>query len=161
MKARNQSAAAKARTRNSKDKAYKRCASKLSCVVEWGPWGRLSDDGAETTTPHQSEDPWSNTAEAAVCMAVRMQGRIGWDSEPGPMSAAERTKDRSNLLQHWEGRVLGLSSATSRKVLSDRPALKPDWGKPTVRNFRGEDGNGSYRAILLPERSWKRRTQPR
>src|SRR5215472_446873 len=68
------------------------------------------------------------------------------------MSAAERTKDRSNLLQHWEGRVLGLSSATSRKVLSDRPALKPDWGKPTVRNFRGEDGNGPYRAILLPER---------
>src|SRR5215467_14874809 len=56
------------------------------------------------------------------------------------MSAAERTKDRSNLLQHWEGRVLGLSSATSRKVLSDRPALKPDWGKPTVRNFREEDG---------------------
>src|SRR6516162_10036294 len=53
------------------------------------------------------------------------------------MSAAERTKDRSNLLQHWEGRVLGLSSATSRKVLSDRPALKPDWRKPTVRNFRG------------------------
>src|ERR1700739_646774 len=68
------------------------------------------------------------------------------------MSAAERTKDRSNLLQHWEGRVLGLSSATSRKVLSDRPALKPDWGKPTVRNFREEDGNGSSLAILLPER---------
>src|SRR5262249_23484007 len=67
------------------------------------------------------------------------------------MSAAERTKDRSNLLQHWEGRVLGLSSATSRKALSDRPALKPDWGKPTVRNFREEDGNGFYRAILLPE----------
>ena len=31
--------------------------------------------------------------------------------------------------------------------------MKPDWGKPTVRNFRGEDGNGSYRAILLPERA--------
>src|ERR1700746_956263 len=76
------------------------------------------------------------------------------------MSAAERTKDRSNLLQHWEGRVLGLSSATSRKVLSDRPALKPDWGKPTVRNFRGEDGNGSYRAILLPERKAEPRNQP-
>jgi hypothetical protein len=37
------------------------------------------------------------------------------------------------------------------KALSDRPALKPDWGKPAVRNFREEDGNGSYRAILLPE----------
>src|SRR5215831_15968249 len=76
------------------------------------------------------------------------------------MSAAERTKDRSNLLQHWEGRVLGLSSATSRKVLSDRPALKPDWGKPTVRNFREEDGNGSYRAILLPEQ-WQLARWPR
>src|SRR6201984_2850092 len=76
------------------------------------------------------------------------------------MSAAERTKDRSNLLQHWEGRVLGLSSATSRTVLSDRPALKPDWGKPTVRNFRGEDGNGSYRAILLPERKAETPKQP-
>jgi len=45
------------------------------------------------------------------------------------------------------------------KALSDRPALKPDWGKPAVRNFREEDGNGSYRAILLPEgrgcRTWK------
>ena len=30
--------------------------------------------------------------------------------------------------------------------------MKPDWGKPTVRNFREEDGNGFYRAILLPER---------
>ena len=29
--------------------------------------------------------------------------------------------------------------------------MKPDWGKPAVRNFREEDGNGSYRAILLPE----------
>src|SRR5215510_16039874 len=76
------------------------------------------------------------------------------------MSAAERTKDRSNLLQHWEGRVLGLSSAISRKVLSDRPALKPDWGKPTVRNFREEDGNGFYRAILLPERKAETPKQP-
>ena len=38
------------------------------------------------------------------------------------------------------------------KALSDRPALKPDWGKPAVRNLRGKDGNGSYRAILLPEK---------
>ena len=35
------------------------------------------------------------------------------------------------------------------------PALKPYWGKPTVRNFRGDDGNGGIirspqRAIVLP-----------
>lgn len=48
-------------------------------------------------------------------------------------------------------RVCGLTAVDIGKALSDRPALKPDWGKPAVRNFREEDGNGSYRAILLPE----------
>ena len=28
-----------------------------------------------------------------------------------------------------------------RQALSDRLALKPYWGKPTVRNFRGGDGD--------------------
>jgi len=36
------------------------------------------------------------------------------------------------------------------------PALKPYWGKPAVRNFRGGDGNGGIirspqRAIVLPD----------
>jgi hypothetical protein len=48
--------------------------------------------------------------------------------------------------------VCGLTAMDVGKALSDRPALKPDWGKPAVRNLRGEDGNGSYRAILLPEK---------
>src|SRR5262249_38073160 len=39
------------------------------------------------------------------------------------------------------------------------PALKPYWGKPAVRNFRGGDGNGGIirspqRAIVLPD--WRR-----
>ena len=38
----------------------------------------------------------------------------------------------------------------------DRPALKPYWGKPAVRNFREGDGNvgiirSPVRAIVLPE----------
>jgi hypothetical protein len=38
----------------------------------------------------------------------------------------------------------------------DKPALKPYWGKPTVRNFRGDDGNvgiirSPVRAIALPD----------
>ena len=37
-------------------------------------------------------------------------------------------------------RVCGLTAMGIGKALSDRPALKPDWGKPAVRNFRGEDG---------------------
>jgi hypothetical protein len=39
---------------------------------------------------------------------------------------------------------------------SDIPALKPYWGKPAVRNFRGGDGNvgiirSPFRAIALPD----------
>ena len=40
------------------------------------------------------------------------------------------------------------------KAPSDRPALKPYWGKPAVRNFRGGDGDvgiirSPVRAIAL------------
>src|SRR5260370_40195759 len=36
----------------------------------------------------------------------------------------------------------GLNSATDRKASPERSALKPYWGKPTGRNFRGGYGNG-------------------
>jgi len=42
------------------------------------------------------------------------------------------------------------------KAPSERPALKPHWGKPAVRNFRGGDGDvgiirSPVRAIALPD----------
>ena len=48
-----------------------------------------------------------------------------------------------------EGKRLGLpgmrgtrlTGTLGRQALSDRLALKPYWGKPTVRNFRGGDGD--------------------
>jgi hypothetical protein len=47
------------------------------------------------------------------------------------------------------------------KAASDSPALKPYWGKPAVRNFRGGDGNvgiirSPVRAIALPD--WRELT---
>ena len=44
------------------------------------------------------------------------------------------------------------------KVPAEKPALKPYWGKPAVRNFRGDDGNvgiirSPVRAIALPDRA--------
>jgi hypothetical protein len=46
------------------------------------------------------------------------------------------------------------------KAPADTPALKPYWGKPAVRNFRGDDGNvgimrSPVRAIVLPDRAVK------
>jgi hypothetical protein len=51
---------------------------------------------------------------------------------------------------------IGSTSLTLRQARSDRLALKPYWGKPTVRNFRGDDGNvgiirSPLRAIVLPD----------
>jgi hypothetical protein len=52
------------------------------------------------------------------------------------------------------------------QALSDIPALKPYWGKPAVRNFRGGDGNigiirSPVRAIALPDyRKGKQRIHP-
>ena len=34
-----------------------------------------------------------------------------------------------------------LTGTLGRQALSDRLALKPYWGKPTARNFRGGDGD--------------------
>jgi len=53
----------------------------------------------------------------------------------------------------------GLSGTTTGKAPPERPALKPYWGKPAVRNFRGARGNGAT-ASAKRARSWKRRTRP-
>src|SRR5437867_2978235 len=49
----------------------------------------------------------------------------------------------------------GLTGDRSGKAPSERPALKPYWGQPAVRNFRGDDGDvgiirSPVRAIVLP-----------
>ena len=53
----------------------------------------------------------------------------------------------------------GLTAEAFGKARSDRLALKPYWGKPAVRNFRGGDGDvgimrSPVRAIALPD-SWR------
>ena len=51
---------------------------------------------------------------------------------------------------------VGLTEASIGKVPPDKPALEPYWGKPAVRNLRGDDGNvgiirSPLRAIALPD----------
>jgi hypothetical protein len=52
------------------------------------------------------------------------------------------------------------SGASIGKALCDMPALKPYWGRPALRNFRGNDGNvgivrSPLRAIALSDQSSK------
>ena len=51
----------------------------------------------------------------------------------------------------------GLTERPFRQVPSDMLTLKPYWGKPAVRDFRGDDGNvgiirSPVRAIVLLDR---------
>jgi hypothetical protein len=62
----------------------------------------------------------------------------------------------ANLYQATGMLGASLTEAGSGKAPSDRPALEPYWGKPAVRNLRGDDGNGGIirspqRAIVLPD----------
>src|SRR6516225_8366602 len=73
-----------------------------------------------------------------------------------PMLLRRARRVVANLI-HATG-MLGasLTEAGSGKALSDRSALEPYWGKPAVRNLRGDDGNGGIirspiRAIVLPD----------
>ena len=50
----------------------------------------------------------------------------------------------------------GLTGVQRGQASPDRPALEPYWGKPAVRNLRGDDGNvgiirSPVRAIALPD----------
>jgi hypothetical protein len=58
---------------------------------------------------------------------------------------------------------VGLSKSLNRKAPSDRSALKPYWGKLTVRNFREGLGNNGiirspFSAKTLLDRDHGRRT---
>ena len=58
---------------------------------------------------------------------------------------------------HWHGQMVSADiDQHAGKAPLEIPALKPYWGKPAVRNFRGGDGNvgiirSPVRAIALPD----------
>ena len=78
----------------------------------------------------------------------------------GPLARRCLTR-ASSLTQSREYTVKAVGTKDEGKPVvgqasSDSPALKPYWGKPAVRNFRGGDGNvgiirSPVRAIALPD----------
>jgi hypothetical protein len=78
--------------------------------------------------------------------AERRQNRCGW--------LAQRTEANRGLVTGMLG--AGLTVRDFGKALSEMPALEPYWGKPAVRNLRGDNGNvgiirSPIRAIVLPD----------
>src|SRR6266404_9885968 len=66
-----------------------------------------------------------------------------------PLTQSRESRWRQSARRTMVNRAIG-------KASSDSPALKPYWGKPAVRNFRGGNGNvgiirSPVRAIALPD----------
>ena len=79
---------------------------------------------------------------------------------PSGMSspAAEHTKDGCKLRSLKGMPGAGLTGFLCGQVPSERPAFQPYWGKPAVRNERGDGGNvgiirSPVRAAVLPDKS--------
>jgi len=123
-----------------------RCTAKSRCAGEWGGWGRLSVDGSGHYNPNRSEGPWGRATEVAR-MAV-LDRAENCDTERRKSAATGSTKDGGKPI-HLKGRPgAGLSGRWTGKAPSERPTLKPYWGKPAVRNFRG--GSRKHRAVRVP-----------
>jgi hypothetical protein len=134
-----------------------RQAAKSRCACEWGGWGRISVDGPGQNNPDRSEGPWGRADKTARTVALHpspippSSGGVGLDLE------SAKGADKPQVAKGMPG--AGLTGAARGKDPPDRPALKPYWGKPAVRNFRGAGGNGAT-GRATRARSWKRRTRP-
>src|SRR4029434_5172837 len=103
----------------------------------------------DRTTRTGAKDPWGGEGRPPAQRHV--EASMVLDIEPGLLLWRKRAKGRSKLRGSDRRPGAGLRLRACRKALSDMLALKPYWGKPAVRNFRG--GNGSVGLIWRPVRA--------
>jgi hypothetical protein len=136
------------RGRTAKALCISRKATKSQRACEWGGWGRLSEEGPGQHNLARSEGPWGRATEIARTAVLERAGCS--DTERRVRSCHGEHEGRRQTARQG-------SRVPRGKAPPDRPALKPYWGKPDVRNFRGDDGNvgimrSPIRAIVLPDR---------
>ena len=143
------------RSRTAMASRISRRAAKSRCAHEWDGWGRLSDDGPGHYNPDPSEDPWGGGV-------ITLHG--GAQSSLRPDTVRDNRFDyeaHEGRMQTGVGRCMPGASLSRRrpgKAPLGKPALQPYWGKPAVRNDRGDRGNvgttqSPLRASILPDRS--------
>jgi hypothetical protein len=127
------------RSRTAKALGISRTAAKSERACEWDGWGRLSDDGLGQNNPNRSEDPWG-----AGCPRPDFAVSVGPpfpDSELEVNGWSADTKDGDKLDVDIAYAGSELKRLVPRKVPSDTHTFQPYWGKPAVRNDRGDRGN--------------------
>ena len=107
-------------------------AGKSLRARERGGWGRLSVDGPGQNNPDRSEGPWGKSALALERRCITEHGTPTLSgARPMPRSARRANANAYDAA----------AERRRRKAPLETPALKPYWGKPAVRNFRGDEGN--------------------
>ncbi len=100
-----------------------------------------------------AKDPWGREVRPLAQRHAAAPAVL--DAEPGVPRWPARAKGSRKRPRTSGMPGTGFAGAEGRQALSDMLALKPYWGKPTVRNFREDDGDvgiirSPVRAIVLP-----------
>jgi hypothetical protein len=93
-------------------------------------WDRITRSGARAPGAELNPTPRRCTKESSA------RHRTGL-----PSQTTQCTKDRRKPSVRRRMPGAGLSDGCNGKALSDMPAFQPYWGKPAVRNDRGDGGN--------------------
>ena len=141
---------------HSEGAAYKRQGREVvACLRDWrmGSYSAMRDRDNRTRTG--AKDPWGREAMAS-CTAASGRDRLTWTQSQVVARWPKLAKDSCKRRGVPGMPGTGLTGAMGRQALFDMLALKPYWGKPAVRNFRGGDGNGGIirsplSAIALPD----------
>jgi hypothetical protein len=141
------------RSRTAKASRISRHAVKSRCAREWDGWGRLSDDGPGHYNPDLSEGPWGG----GVIILQVVRNRVRGPTQCGTtVVTTRRTKGGCKPDGGRRMPGAGLSRWRPGKAPLEKPAFQPYWGKPAVRNDRGDRGNvgiirSPVRASILPD----------
>jgi hypothetical protein len=142
------------RSRTAKAWRISRNAVKSRCAREWGGWGRLSDDGPGHYNPDSSEGPWGGglpilQGGALASPRPDFERDYRWDH------VMHEERMQTVRWPAYAGSRLKPCCSIGKAPL-EMPAFQPYWGKPAVRNDRGDRGNvgiirSPNRATILPD----------
>ena len=109
-------------------------------ACETDGWGCSKRGGLETTQL-RPEPRTPGVERLGLSYSGSRKCRLVLDAEPGGCAVMDVGEGEGKRLGRPGMRGTRSTGTLGRQALSDRLALKPYWGKPTVRNFRGGDGD--------------------
>src|ERR1700694_3423449 len=106
---------------------------------------RITRAGARAPGAEYNPTPWRHTKESSARPSA---------GQPTLTTRCAKDGGKPDIHRRMPG--AGLSRRCTGQTLSDMPAFQPYWGKPAVRNDRGDGGNvgiirSPLRATVLPD----------